>query len=126
MVLVIPQPPVITNISNNFFTINILPNNPVGTYYAIQVIFSGTGGFLTDQGVIQPVQMWINTTLIQVKDLTPGTNYSVRISAADDAIGTNATAFSTTTNITTLNGAVNSPAQSFTSAEQNVIVRSRA
>lgn len=125
MVLVIPQPPVITNISNNFFTINILPNNPIGTYYAIQVIFSGTGGFLTPEGVIQPVQMFINTTLIQVKDLTPGTNYSVRISAADDAIGTNATAFSTTTNITTLNGAVNNPTVPFTSAEQMIIAKAR-
>jgi len=125
MALVIPQPPVITNISNNFFTVNILPNNPVGTYYAIQVIFNGTGGFLTDLGVIQPVQMWINTTLIQVKDLTPGTNYSVRISAADDNLGTNATAFSTTTNVTTLNGSVTNPALPFTSAEQMVIMKSR-
>src|SRR5579863_3290841 len=102
MALVIPQPPVITNIGNNFFTINIVPTNPVGTYYAIQVIFSGTGGFLTPEGIIQPVQMWIDTTLIKVNNLTPGTNYSIRLSAADDAIGTNATAFGTTTNITTL------------------------
>src|SRR5579863_9492825 len=105
MSLVIPQPPVITNIGNNFFTVNILPNNPVGTYYAIQVIFNGTGGFVTAQGVIQPVQMWVNTTLIQVNGLTPGNNYSIRLSAANDSIGTNQTAFGTTTNITTLNGA---------------------
>src|SRR6267142_76106 len=104
MTLVIPQPPVITNIGTNFFTINILPNNPVGTFYAIQVIFAGIGGFVTMQGVVQPVQMWINTTLIQVTGLTPNTNYSIRLSAADDAIGTNQTAFGTTTNITTLSG----------------------
>jgi hypothetical protein len=125
MSLAIPQPPVITNIGNNFFTINVVPTNPVGTYYAIQVIFSGTGGFLTPAGVIQPVQMWINTQLIQVSDLTPGTNYSIRLSAADDAIGTNATAFGTTANITTLNGSVSNPAIPFTSAEQQVIAQSR-
>lgn len=125
MSLVIPQPPVITNIGNNFFTVNILPNNPVGTYYAIQVIFSGTGGFLTSDGVIQPIQTWINTTLIQVKDLTPGTNYSIRLSAADDAIGTNATPFGTTANITTLNGTVSTPGITFTAAEQMVITKSR-
>jgi hypothetical protein len=123
MSLVIPQPPVITNIGTNFFTINVLPNNPVGTYYAIQVIFNGTGGFVTAQGTIQPVMMWINTTLIQVNGLTPGNNYSIRLSAADDSIGTNSTAFGTTTNITTLNGTVNSgePGTAFTSAEQVVI-----
>jgi len=127
MSLVIPQPPVITNIGNNFFTINVLPNNPVGTYYAMQVIYAGTGGFVTAQGVIQPVQAWINTTLIQVNGLTPGTNYSIRLSAAEDSIGTNSTAFGTTTNITTLNGAVMSglPGTPFTSAEQQVIVQAR-
>jgi hypothetical protein len=127
MSLVIPQPPVITNIGTNFFTVNILPNNPVGTFYAIQVIFGGTSGFLTAQGVLQPVQMWVNTTLAQVNGLTPNTNYSIRLSAADDAIGTNATAFGTTTNITTLSGAVMSglPGSAFTSAEQQVIQQAR-
>lgn len=127
MSLVIPQPPVITNIGTNFFTINILPNNPVGTYYAIQVIFNGTGGFVTAQGTLQPVQMWINTTLIQVNGLTPGNNYSIRLSAADDSIGTNSTPFGTTTNITTVNGAVNNglPGTAFTSAEQMVIAKAR-
>ncbi|MGH7975007.1 MAG: hypothetical protein ACREBR_05750 [bacterium] len=127
MSLVIPQPPVITNIGTSFFTVNILPNNPVGTFYAIQVIYSGTGGFVTTQGIIQPVQQWIQTTLIQVTGTTPGSNYSIRLSAADDAIGTNQTAFGTTTNITTLNGQVsdNQSGTSFTSAEQMVISKSR-
>lgn len=123
MSLVIPQPPVITNIGTNFFTINVLPNNPVGTYYAIQVIYNGTGGFVTAQGVIQPVQTWINTTLIQVNGLTPANNYSIRLSAANDSIGTNQTAFGTTANITTLNGSVanGNPGTPFTSAEQDII-----
>lgn len=126
MSLVIPQPPVITNIGSNFFTVNVIPNgNPVGTFYAIQVIYSGTGGFVTAQGIIQPVQMWIDTTLIQVIGTTPGTNYSIRLSAADDAIGTNATSFSTTTNITTLTGVTSPFATTFTSAEQIVIQQSR-
>lgn len=128
MSLVIPQPPVISNIGTSFFTVNVLPNNPVGTYYAIQVIYNGTGGFVTAQGVIQPVQMWINTTLIQVNGLTPGNNYSIRLSAANDSIGTNQTAFGTTTNITTLNGQVVPGAPlnpSFTAAEQEVIQQSR-
>lgn len=127
MALVIPQPPVITNIGTNFLTVNILPNNPVGTFYAIQVIFSGTGSFVTAQGTLQPIQTWVNTTLIQVNGLTPGTNYSIRLSAADDAIGTNATAFGTTSNITTLTGTVTTgaPGSSFTAAEQEVIMQSR-
>ena len=125
MSLVIPSPPVITNISSNFMTINVLPNNPVGTFYAIQVIFNGTGGFVTPQGIIQPVQMWINTTLIQVTGLTPGNNYSIRLSAADDTLGTNATAFGTTTNITTLTGVTSQGSPLFTSAEQEVISQSR-
>src|ERR1035437_6696754 len=127
MSLVIPQPPVITNIGTNFFTINVLPNNPVGTYYAIQVIFNGTGGFVTAQGILQPVQTWLNTTLIQVNGLTPSNNYSIRLSAADDSIGTNSTSFGTTTNITTLSGTVNSSLTGtpFTSAEQQVIAQAR-
>ncbi len=125
MSLAIPQPPVITNVGTNFFTVNILPDNPVGTYYAIQVIYNGTGGFVTAQGVVQPVQMWINTTLIQVKSLTPGTNYSIRLSAADDTIGTNSTTFGTTTNITTISGTVDTNGCIFTSAEQQVIAQSR-
>jgi len=128
MSLVIPQPPVITNVGTNFFTVNILPDNPVGTYYAIQVIYSGTGGFVTAQGIVQPVQLYINTTLIQVTGLTPGMNYSIRLSAADDANGTNATAFGTTTNITTLSGQAQpgAPANpSFTAAEQYVIQEAR-
>lgn len=127
MTLVIPQPPVITNIGTNFFTVNILPDNPVGTFYSIQVIFSGTGGFVTAQGIVQPVQLYINTTLIQVTGLTPGQNYSIRLSAADDANGTNATAFGTTTNITTLTGQVmpGAPGGSFTANEQAIIMRSR-
>lgn len=128
MSLVIPQPPVISNIGTSFFTVNVLPNNPIGTYYAIQVIYNGTGGFVTAQGIIQPVQMWINTTLIQVTGLTPGNNYSIRLSAANDSIGTNQTAFGTTTNITTLNGQVvpGTPLNpSFTAAEQEVIQQSR-
>src|ERR1039458_5385075 len=125
MSLVIPQPPVITNIGTNFFTINILPNNPVGTYYAIQVIFNGTGGFVTAQGTLQPVQMWLNTTLIMVTGLTPGNNYSVRLSAAEDSIGTNSTAFGTTTNITTLTGQTSQNITQFTSVEQQVIQQSR-
>lgn len=125
MSLQIPQPPVITNIASNFMTINVVPTNPVGTYYAMQVIFSGTGGFVTPQGIVQPVQMWINTTLIMVTGLTPGTNYSIRLSAADDAIGTNATAFGTTSNITTLTGISSPFAVTFTSAEQQVISASR-
>jgi len=125
MSLVIPQPPVLTNIGSNYFTVNILPDNPVGTYYAIQVIYNGTGGFVTAQGIVQPVQMWINTTLIQVTGLTPGNNYSVRLSAADDAIGTNATAFGTTTNITTLTGVTSQAASTFSTAEQQVISQAR-
>lgn len=125
MPLIIPSPPVITNIGTNFFTVNIVPQNPVGTFYAIQVIWEGTGGFVTPQGIVQPVQMWINTTLIQVTGLTPGTNFSIRLSAADDAIGTNATAFGTTTNITTLTGQTSQNITQFTSAEQQVIQQSR-
>lgn len=125
MSLVIPQPPVLTNIGASFFTINVIPSNPVGTWYAMQVLFSGTGGFVTAQGIVQPVQLWIDSSLIQVTGLTPGTNYSVRLSAADDAIGTNATAFSSTTNITTLTGVTSPYATSFTSAEQLCIQQSR-
>jgi len=125
MSLTIPQPPVITNIGTNFMTINVLPNNPVGTYYAIQVIFNGTGGFVTAQGTLQPVQMWLNTTLIMVTGLTPGNNYSIRLSAAEDSIGTNSTPFGTTTNITTLTGQTSQNITQFTSAEQQVIAQAR-
>jgi hypothetical protein len=126
MSLVIPQPPVLTGIASDFFTINVVPNgNPPGTFYAMQVIFSGTGAFVTAQGTLTPVQSWINSTLIMVTGLTPGTNYSVRLSAAQDAIGTNQTAFGTTTNITTLSGVTSTFAPTFTSAEQQVIAQAR-
>lgn len=128
MSLVIPQPPVLTNIGTSFLTVNVLPNNPVGTFYAIQVIFNGTAGFVTAQGIIQPVQMWIDTTLIQVTGLTPGNNYSIRLSAANDSIGTNATAFGTVASTTTITGQANGSTcggKSFTSAEQQVIAQAR-
>lgn len=125
MSLKIPSPPVLTNIGSNFFTVNVLPDNPVGTYYAIEVIYSGVSGFVTAQGIVQPVQLWIDTTLIKVNGLTPGTNYSVRLTAADDSIGTNATAVGTTTNITTLTGVTSPFATSFTSAEQICIQQCR-
>lgn len=126
MSLQIPEAPLLTNIGATFFTINVIPNsNPVGTFYSMQVIFNGTAGFVTAQGIVQPVQVWIDTTLIQITGTTPGTNYSVRLSAADDNIGTNATAFGTTTNITTLTGVTSPFANTFTSAEQLVIQQSR-
>jgi len=128
MSLQIPQPPLLTNIGTSYLTINVIPNgNPVGTWYAMQVMFNGTGGFVTAQGIVQPVQMWIQSTLIQVTGLTPGTNYSVRLSAADDNIGTNATAFGTVTSTTTISGQANGSlcGVPFTSAEQQVIAQSR-
>jgi hypothetical protein len=126
MSLQIPQPPLLTNIGSNYLTINVIPNgNPVGTWYAMQVMFNGTGGYVTAQGIVQPVQVWIQSTLIQVVGLTPGTNYSVRLSAADDNIGTNATAVGTVTSITTLTGVTSQFANTFTSAEQVVIQQAR-
>jgi len=126
MSLQIPQPPLLTNIGANYLTINVIPNsNPVGTWYAMQVMFNGTGGFVNAQGIVQPVQLWIDSTLIKVNELTPGTNYSVRLMAADDNIGTNATAFGTTTNITTLTGVNSQLAPTFTSAEQICIQQCR-
>lgn len=128
MSLQVPQPPVITNIGTSFFTVNILPNNQVGTYYAIQVIWSGTGGFVTAQGIVQPVLVYVQTTLLQVTGLTPGTNFSIRLSAAEDVNGTNATAFGTTTNVTTLTGQAVPGAplnSSLTAAEQSVVQQSR-
>lgn len=126
MSLQIPEPPLLTNIGSNYLTINVIPNaNPVGTFYAMQVIFNGTGGFVTPQGIVQPMQTWIDNTLIKVNGLTPGTNYSVRLAAADDNIGTNATAFGTTTNITTLSGVTSQFATTFSSAEQICIQQSR-
>jgi hypothetical protein len=126
MPLQIPQPPFISSVTSNSFVVTVTPDgNPVGTFYAIQVIFSGTGGFVDSTGTIQPVQLWINTTMITVKNTTPGTNYSVRLAAANDSIGTNATAFGTVTSFTTLTG-VNGPNPSqFSTAEQEVISQSR-
>lgn len=126
MSLQIPEPPLITNIASNYFTINVIPNgNPVGTFYSMQVIYNGTAGFVTSQGIVQPVQVWIDSTLIKVIGLTPGTNYSVRLSAADDSIGTNATAFGTVSSVTSLTGVTSQFATSFTAAEQLCIQNSR-
>jgi len=126
MSLSVPQPPFISNVTTNSFLVTVTPdNNPPGTFYAIQVIFSGTGGFVESTGIIQPVQLWLNTTMIKVINTTPGTNYSVRLAAAIDSIGTNATAFGTVTSLTTLTG-VNGPNPSqFSTSEQQVISQSR-
>lgn len=126
MSLNIPQPPFISSVTSTSFNITVTPdNNPPGTFYAIQVIFSGTGGFVESTGIIQPVQLWLNTTMIKVISTTPGTNYSVRLAAAIDSIGTNATAFGTVTSLTTLTG-VNGPNPSqFSTAEQQIISQSR-
>lgn len=122
MALNIPQPPVISNVTAQGFQVTIVPDgNPIGTWYSYQVIFSGTGGFIDATGIIQPVETWLTTTMISVINGTPGTNYSVRLMAADDNIGTNATAFGTTTNFTTLTGVTSQNSQQFSSAEQEVI-----
>lgn len=126
MSLNIPRPPVISNVTANGFTVTVTPDgNPVGTFYAFQIIYSGTGGFLDSTGIIQPVQMWLNTTMIAVVGATPGINYSVRLMAAEDSIGTNATAFGTTTNFTTLTGITAQFPGQFTSAEQQLIAGAR-
>lgn len=126
MSLSIPQPPVVSNITSQAFKVTVTPDgNPIGTYYAFQIIFSGTGGFIDSSGIIQPVQMFLNTTMINVTGLTPGTNYAVRLMAADDAIGTNATAFGTVTSFTTLSGISSQFSGVFTSAEQQIIQQTR-
>lgn len=126
MSLQIPQPPFISNVTANSFLITVTPdNNPTGTFYSFQVLFNGTGGFVESTGIIQPIQLWLNTTMIKVINTTPGTNYSVRLAAATDNIGTNATAFGTVTSLTTLTG-INGPNPSqFSTSEQQVISQSR-
>jgi hypothetical protein len=126
MSLNIPVPPFISNVTSQGFKVTVVPDgNPTGTFYSYQVIFNGTGGFLNAQGIITPVQQWVNATMIDVTGLTPGINYSVRLAAAIDNIGTNATAWGTVSSVTTLTGVTSPFAGQFTSAEQQVIQQSR-
>jgi hypothetical protein len=116
------MPPVISNVGANTFQANVVPDgNPTGTYYAFQVIYQGTGGWIDATGIITPVPTWMTVTQIKVVGITPGTNYSVRLQAAVDNIGTNATAFGTVTSFTSLTGVTSQFASTFTIPEQQLI-----
>lgn len=79
--------------------------NPPSTYYSFQVTYnvnlSTVVNYLMSDGTFSPTPVWLNVTSLLATTLIPNTLFSVRLAAADDAFGLNATAYGPPTTFTT-------------------------
>ena len=80
--------------------------NSAFTYYAFQLTYvvnlSTQVKYLTSLGTFSDTPVYLNVTSQLANSLVPNTLFSVRLSAADDAFGLNATAFGPVATFTTL------------------------
>jgi hypothetical protein len=72
-------------------------SNPSSTYYCFQLTYninlSTEVKYLQFDGTFSDIPTWLNVTSLLAVSLVPNTLFSVRLSAATDAIGTGATGF---------------------------------
>jgi len=99
----IPVAPTISNVAANGFRIDVNPDgNPGTTHYSFRVVFNTTTKFVDGTGQLQDTQVFLNVTQITINNATPNLIHSVSLSAADDAVGTNESAFGPNAGVTTL------------------------
>lgn len=100
-----PVAPSISSATASGFTITVNPDGnptPPATYYSFRVVTVAGAQYVNSLGVLQATQVFLPLLSITVTSATPNTFHSVQLSAADDAIGTNATVLSPVATVTTL------------------------
>ncbi len=101
--VLIPVAPTISNVAANGFKITVnADGNPGTTHYSFKVVFNATTKFVDGTGQLQDTKVFLNVTEITISNATPNLIHSVSLSAADDAIGTNESAFGPNAGVTTL------------------------
>jgi hypothetical protein len=101
-----PTVPTVFAVTDHTAIISKSPDgNPGSTYYAFQMTYNVNLAtqikYLKADGTFDIIPVWINTTSLTATVLNPNTLFSVRLAAADDAIGTNATSFGPPSSFTT-------------------------
>jgi len=93
MVLV-PNAPVISNLTSIGFTITKTPDsNPSGTYYSYRLIFGTSVKYVNSLGNLQDTKVFLDVASLTVLSALSNTVHSVSLSAAEDALGTNESSY---------------------------------
>jgi len=98
MPLNIPTTPSISGVTPTQALITIgADGNPSSTYYCFQLTYtiglSAQTNYLHPDGSLSSIPVWLNVTSLLATALVPNVLYSVRLSAAIDAIGTGNTGY---------------------------------
>jgi hypothetical protein len=106
MPLNIPTTPSISGVTPTQALITIgVDGNPSSTYYCFQLTYTiglaAQTNYLNSDGSFSSVPVWLNVTSLLATALVPNVLYSVRLSAATDAIGTAATGYGAPATFTT-------------------------
>lgn len=102
MVLLTPVAPTITTPTTTGYTITVNSDgNPGGTFYSFLTV-GPTTKYVNALGVLQDTQVWLNVASITVTGAASNTFYSVSLTAASDALGTNESAVGPSASVTTL------------------------
>ena len=99
----IPVAPTLSTITSTSFVITVgADGNPVGTFYAFQVVYNSLTKYVNSMGVLQDAKVFLNVPSITLLGVLPNTFHSVSLSAADDVTGLNETAAGPVATATTL------------------------
>ena len=106
MSLITPTTPSISAVSATQALVTIgADGNPSSTYYCFQFSYtlnlSTQVSYLNPSGTFSDVPVWVNTTALLAISLVPNIFYTVRLSAATDAIGTGFTGYGPPVSFTT-------------------------
>src|SRR5271157_207431 len=102
----IPVTPLISSVTDHTAVITRgSDGNPGSVYYAFQFTYnvglSTQVQYLKSDGTFDVIPNWMNITSITANSLIPNTLFSVRLNAADDATGLNATGYGPAATFTT-------------------------
>jgi hypothetical protein len=103
----IPVTPIISSVTDHTASITRgADGNPGSVYYSFQVTYninlSTQVKYLKSDGTFDIIPNWMNVTSLTATALIPNTLFSIRLAAADDAIGTNSTFYGPAATFTTL------------------------
>jgi len=102
----IPTTPSVSGVTTTQALINKgVDGNGASTYYSFQLTYNVNLttqlNYLAADGSFSPIPVWHNVTMLLATALIPNTLFSVRLAAADDALGTNATSYGPPATFTT-------------------------
>jgi hypothetical protein len=100
---IIPVAPSISASTSTGFTITKnVDGNSGSTHYAFRVVSGSVTKYVDGTGLLQNTPIFLLVSSIVVTNASPNTTYSVSLSAADDALGTNQTAYGPASSVVTL------------------------